>query len=358
MEIGEKMSYFIQSGDSFFPAASKEALLEGLPSGNYTIEQSMTGLFFKRIESFQPLDKVYGSLNTWAERTLQTFEDREVSTGILLSGEKGSGKSLLGRLISLKAHNKSIPTVIVNAPFEGAALLKLFGELTQPVIVFFDEFDKVYSDLDLQESVLSLLDGISGTKHLFIITCNDLYRLSRFLLNRPGRIFYFIEFNGIEESFIREYCKDNLNNKSEIDNIVKISKIFEKFNFDMLKSLVEEMNRYNESALKAIELLNITPSHQNNVEYKVSITDKDNNEYINYPNEWDGFPLEEEKFDMRIMRTDDKEKKEWLEIMFLDSDLNNFDTSNKVFTYINKQGFILTFKISEQKHTNWMSALY
>ena len=352
------MSYFMQQGDKFFPAASKEALLEGLPPGNYSIEQSMTGLYFKRIESFQPLTKVYGSLNGYADRTLQTFEHRTVSTGILLSGEKGSGKSLLGRLISLKAHDKSIPTVVINVPYDGSMLMSLLGELTQPVVVFFDEFEKVYDETKIQESVLSLLDGTLGTKHLFVITCNDMYRLSSFLINRPGRIFYSIQFNGLEESFIREYCEDTLNDKSEIESIVKISKIFEKFNFDMLKSLVEEMNRYNEPALKAMELLNIAPTSQH-TSYKLSVTDKDNKQYNCYPETFQGFPLEEEKFNMNIIPVEngkEDDDAEYTLVTFLDSDLRNFDPSTKTFTYCNSQGYVLTFKSPEKKSYVWSDA--
>jgi ATPase family protein associated with various cellular activities (AAA) len=352
------MSYFVQAGDKFYPAQSKEALLEGLPPGNFAIEQSMSGLYFKRIENFQPLNKVYGHLNTWAERTLQTFEDREVSTGILLSGEKGSGKSLLGRLISLKAHDKDIPTVVINVAIDGALLISLLGELTQPVVVFFDEFEKVYHDKDVQESVLSLLDGTLGTKHLFVITCNDIYRLTNFLINRPGRIFYAIEFNGLEEGFIREYCEDSLNNKSEIDNIIKLSKIFEKFNFDMLKSLVEEMNRYNESALKAVELLNIVPNKQY-VKYNLAITDNKGKEYKTYPEQWSGFPLENDRFDAQIIvkGDEDDDNATWLELVFLDSDLKNFDPTNRTFTYINDKGYILAFKTPEKKEYTWLDAL-
>ena len=349
------MSYFIQTGDKFFPAESKESLLEGLPPGNFTVEQSMAGLYFRRIEGFQPLGKIYGNLNTWAERTLQTFASRDVSTGILLSGEKGSGKSLLGRLISLKAHEDNIPTVIVNAPFDGSLLTKLFGELTQPVIVFFDEFEKVYNNNELQESILSLLDGTSGTKHLFVITCNEMFRLSRFMLNRPGRIFYFIEFNGIKEDFIREYCEDNLYDKSEIDNVVKVSKIFEQFNFDMLKSLVEEMNRYNESAFKAIELLNIIPSKQN-VSYELALKDKNNKECNVYPEKFQGFPLENEKFDIQKVVTDKDGDTEWKPLIFLDSDLKQFDPSSRTFIYVNKEGYTLTFKTPEKKSMSWSNA--
>jgi hypothetical protein len=346
----------MQSGDKFYPAASKEALLDGLPPGNFIIEASMSGLYFKRVDSFQPNGKVYGNLNVWTERILQTFEDRTVSTGLLLAGEKGSGKSLLGRLISLKANEQKIPTVIINAAFDGSNLESLLGELNQPVVVFFDEFDKIYNDNEKQQSILSLLDGTASHKHLFIITCNETWRLSNYLLNRPGRIFYFIEFNGIKEDFIREYCEDNLNNKSEIDNIINISNIFEKFNFDMLKSLVEEINRYNEPALKAIELLNILPMKERNT-YQLSVTDKEGQDCNSSSSEFVGSPLEENKFHILIQIVDKDGDDDWEEILFLNSNLKKFDPVSKSFIYVNAQGYCLTLKIVQKQSVNWLDAM-
>ena len=350
------MSYLMQSGDKFYPAASKEALLDGLPPGNFVIEASMAGLYFKRVESFQPDGKVYGNLNVWTERILQTFEDRKVSTGILLAGEKGSGKSLLGRMISLKANKQNIPTVLINAAFDGSNLESLLGELNQPVVVFFDEFDKIYNDNDKQQSILSLLDGTASNKHLFIITCNDTWRLSHYLLNRPGRIFYFIEFDGIKEDFIREYCEDNLKNKSEIDNIVNISNIFEKFNFDMLKSLVEEINRYNEPALKAIELLNIIPNKEKNT-YKITVTDSKGKEYKTDSTEFSGTPFEQERFYIEIEIVDKDGEITWKEIDFFISDLKKFDPASKSFIYVNSDGYCLTLKSVQKQTISWLDAM-
>jgi hypothetical protein len=81
------------------------------------------------------------------------------------------------------------------------------------------------------------------------------------MMNRPGRIFYSIDFKGLEVAFIREYCEDRLNNKEYIDKICEISGLFGEFNFDLLKALVEEMNRYNETPQEALEMLNAKPQH-------------------------------------------------------------------------------------------------
>jgi hypothetical protein len=89
--------------------------------------------------------------------------------------------------------------------------------------------------------------------------------------NRPGRIFYAIDFSGLDVDFIREYCEDNLKNKDHIDSVCKASFMFSQFNFDMLKALVEEMNRYGENAHEAMALLNTKPQNSDYTTYDVAV---------------------------------------------------------------------------------------
>jgi hypothetical protein len=50
-------------------------------------------------------------------------------------------------------------------------------------------------------------------------------------------------------------------NKEHINKICEISGLFGEFNFDLLKALVEEMNRYNETPQEALEMLNAKPQN-------------------------------------------------------------------------------------------------
>jgi hypothetical protein len=250
---------FTQNGDLFAPTAGPESLFDSLPIGNYIIVETMSGLMFKRVHDFDAPGRMYGKITDRAERILNTFMDRPRTTGVLLSGEKGSGKSQLARNISHAGYAMDIPTIIVNAPFFGDGFNNLLASITQPAIVLMDEFEKVYSQDEIQEQVLTLLDGMMTSKKLFVLTVNNKYRVNEHMKNRPGRIFYALEFDGLEPEFIREYCEDNLNDKDEIENVLKISALFKAFNFDMLKAMVEEMNRYKESAFDVIEMLNAKP---------------------------------------------------------------------------------------------------
>lgn len=266
------MSYYLKSGNTFRVSSKAQMdLHESLPVGNYVIKFSPEiGYFLEQIEDFKKPTKMYGDVFRNTDRILNTFKDRNGSTGVLLCGEKGSGKSLLAKNVAMDATIHGIPTLIINAPFYGDAFNGFIQHIEQPCIVLLDEYEKVY-DTDTQPQMLTLLDGIYPSKKLFILTVNDKWRVDQHMRNRPGRIFYIIDYSGLDEIFIREYCEDTLKNKTEINKIVQISHTFDKFNFDMLKALVEEMNRYGESVVDAIKILNVKAEFANAVEYAVEI---------------------------------------------------------------------------------------
>jgi len=248
------MSYFLKSGISF-RVTSKEAmdLHDQLPAGNFTIKENpMSGeLYLEQIDSFEIKGKRYGDLDKNTARIFNTFMDRSASTGVMLTGEKGSGKSLLAKALSIHAADNGHPTIVINNAWTGDKFNALIQAIEQPCVVLFDEFEKVY-DAQEQEAMLTLLDGVFPSKKLFVITCNDKWRVDSHMRNRPGRIYYMLDYTGLTQDFIIEYCEDNLKAKEHIDKICSIAMLFNQFNFDMLKALVEEMYRYNESPEEAL----------------------------------------------------------------------------------------------------------
>lgn len=267
------MTYFIKSG-STFRVTSKESmdLHEALPAGNFVVKVDDTGRFFlERVDDFSVPVKVYGNCIKNANRIITTFNDRSGSTGVMLTGEKGSGKTLLSKKISVDLARVGVPTIIVNEQYTGDSFNTLIQSIEQPCVILFDEFEKVY-DAEHQEHILTLLDGVFPTKKLFILTCNDKWRVDTHMRNRPGRIFYMIDFRGLDAGFIAEYCEDSLSNKLHIDRVVSLSGLFSEFNFDMLKALVEEMNRYDEDPAQAMVILNAKPEFDQGTVYTVACT--------------------------------------------------------------------------------------
>jgi hypothetical protein len=264
-------TYYFKTGNivNVEPSDALE-VLDHLPATTYIVKQNVqtNRLYLQTTENFSLPAKVYGNPISRVERIKRTFDDRNRSTGILLAGDKGSGKTLLSKALSISLLQEGIPTIVVNEPWCGQEFNNLIGNIKQPAVVIFDEFDKVYNK-DEQQELLTLLDGTVETKKLFVLTTNSGY-IDEHLLNRPGRIYYKFQYAGIDETFVREYLNDTLNNKSYIDEFVRVSNSFSSFTFDMCQTLVEEMNRYGESPTNAIQDLNIDLTTEN-VEYKVSV---------------------------------------------------------------------------------------
>lgn len=263
------MSHFIRSGNTYRVFAGDALdISENLPAGNYALKFSQfEGFYLETVSEFKLPAKVYGDNPRHAGRIINTFRGREGNTGVMLVGEKGSGKTLLARQIAIES---GLPVIVVSSAYSGENFNSFLSSISQPCIVFLDEFEKMF-DKDAQEKLLTLLDGTYQSKKLFLLTSNNKWRLDDHMKNRPGRIFYLIEFDGLEEEFIREYCEDCLVNKTYISSIIEISKRFDSFNFDLLSSIVEESNRYGEDPKDFMYILNAKPEYAGKMEYRVQV---------------------------------------------------------------------------------------
>jgi len=355
------MTYFLKRGNTY-SVSKKEALdiQEHLPAGNYVIKKNeMTGeLFLESIDKFEIKGKIYGDTARRADRILYAFEDRPSTTGVMLTGEKGSGKTLLAKMLSVKGYSKGIPTIVINAPWCGDQFNAFIQSIEQPVIVVFDEFEKVYDEGE-QEQMLTLLDGVYPTKKLFILTCNDKWRVNQHMRNRPGRIFYSLEYKGLDADFIREYCQDNLKATEHIEKIVGIAGTFDQFNFDMLKALVEEMNRFGETPQEAMEMLNAKPEYGSSSRYtiKLMINGEEVKENNFEDKEWEGNPLNKNvHVNYKVVENAGTEDEEWdwEGVRFTPAELKKIDGNGTKYIFANKDGasLILT-KVKEKTYSYW-----
>lgn len=319
------------------------------------------GYFLETVESgLQIPEKIYGSTERNADRIINTFKRKSSGTGVLLEGLKGSGKTLTTKLISHKLITDGIPTIIVANEFVDDTFIKLIKDINQECVIIFDEFEKVY-EKENQQSLLSLLDGLFNSKKLFLFTVNDTYKLDSFLLNRTGRIHYRFSFKGLEEDFVLEYCQENLNNKSEIQKVLNLVKMYDTFSFDNLQSLVWEMNTYNEAANIAIENLNVedvSSSHQYDIIYmahngkEIKRENRDGRVWhldpfssgsfyvdINYKNNSDS----KEESNQPVESSDNSER----ECEFSFKDIKKCDLSIGQIEYENNEGYYLIIKKQE-----------
>jgi hypothetical protein len=359
------MSYFIRNGNTFSVADEKALDIHDLlPAGNYTVKKDPMGNFYlEMVDVFAQVPKLYGNTTRHANRIINTFLDRDSATGVLLNGEKGSGKSLLAKTISIECNKQNIPTIIINTPWTGDTFNKLIQNIIQPCVILFDEFEKVYPREE-QEAILTLLDGVFPSKKLFILTCNDKYRVDSHMKNRPGRIFYLLDFKGLDQDFIEEYCRDTLHHHLQvhIDRICKIASIFDQFNFDMLKALVEDMNRYNESPDTTLELLNAKPEYSDGTQYDYVIS-YDSQEIRK--GLWRGNPIMPDKnnhsylsFDVKLPIKDEDGDSIYMDVDFEPSDLVEIAPGGEKYVFkipedAKEKEFMLILTKQQQKSFNW-----
>ena len=354
------MPHFLKTGNTYRVSATGAMdIHKSLPAGNYIIKETSTGeLYLEHIGDFEIKGKTYGDHTRNCGRILNTFLSRPSTTGVMLTGEKGSGKSLLAKAVSIEGATQGIPTIVINAPWHGDKFSSFIQSIEQQCIILFDDFEKVY-DSEQQEAILTLLDGVFPSKKLFLLTCNDKWRVDHHMRNRPGRIFYMIDFIGLTVEFIREYCEDNLKNKSHIDKICQISSLFSQFNFDMLKALVEEMNRYDEPPELALKMLNVKPEFdKGGNKFNVDLTvdgipisvDHLNN------NRWAGNPLHQE-IEVTYKNYDEDGDWEWAEESFTPITLKKIADDGSKFIFFNDDGAALTLtKINEKKSMHFYDA--
>lgn len=225
--------------------------------------------------------KLYGTVEQRVARILHTYIDRAnkgLPTGVLLSGEKGSGKTLLANVLM---HKCGLPCLVVSSPFGDTEFLKLLTAGGRKLILF-DEFEKVYKEgkdddgdpiPGSQAGLLSMLDGYYAAQNLVVATLNDPWGVIDAMKNRPSRFFYHYQYVGLDEEFVREYCKDKLKRYSDaaFKELQQAIAPIKKLNFDMLQALVEEMNRFGDTATDALKHLNVGPEYNRGTKYAVAL---------------------------------------------------------------------------------------
>ena len=353
------MTYVIRMGSAYRMMSEQDIeVCEKLPAKNYTVKQNPMSkeYYLEPVDDFVMPKKLYGDTIKKAERILNTFNSRPLSTGVHLDGVKGSGKTLLAKTLSHLAQRDGVASIVINQPFCGDEFNSFVQSIDVPAILIFDEFEKVY-DYQTQNKILTLFDGVYPTKKLFVLTTNDSHSVNSFLKNRPGRIYYSFKFDTLAQEFIEEYCNDNLIDKTQTQSVLKYTSIFSFFNFDMLAAAVEEMNRYSEPLQEVLNYLNIVPENKASETYVVRFTVGNFTKTLekNYrgfsPNSFDYYVTMEDE--LKELKEQDEPLYAFVEKNFAEADyddnkdihfdpskLVSFDATTNVFTYTIERGGI------------------
>lgn len=227
-------------------------------SGIYYIQKDDNANYYfavKSADKFILPKKIYGNVERLAIRVWNTFAVTKKSTGIMLTGNKGSGKTILGEIISNLAIDRGLPVYMITEIDITLELVSYIRNLNH-CVVFLDEFGKNV-DSKTMDQMLTMFSDVNSSCKLFILTENSLDRISIFIKDRPGRIRYHLDFEKLGIDIYEDYLITNPvdpNFKKDLDNLYYKAK---EFSFDILEAIVSEHIRFpNETLEDLLTVLN------------------------------------------------------------------------------------------------------
>ena len=122
----------------------------------------------------------------------------------------------------------------------------------------------------------------------------------------------------------------------------------------MLKALVEEMNRYKETAQEAMRMLNTKPEFGDGGRYKITLIPVGReplNETEQEDSEWEGNPLTQRRgFRFGYDPDPEDDAADWYNMNFSHQDLKKVDGKEGRFVYVNNQGDTLMLTRQRERY--------
>lgn len=243
---------FIKNG-SVLSIADVEETYESMPKGVWLLKRNLSGFFFQEKENFSLPSKIYGDHSIISRWKKSWEHNSSKNMGILLSGIKGSGKTITAQKF---CNEMDVPVIIINEAFVGTEFIDfLSNKEIGEAIVFIDEFEKIYSEQD-QNDILSLMDGLYQTRLIFLLTINK-FNINEYLINRLGRIKYRKHYDSLDSSVVSEVIDDMLVNKQYKESIYDFFDQLGTTTYDILVNMIKEINLFDQDALECAKHLNL-----------------------------------------------------------------------------------------------------
>lgn len=231
--------------------------VELLPVGVYKTKlDQYEQMFLARIDDKFPLPaKIYDVERPFIDRVKTSWTHTTGNMGVLLNGIKGTGKSICAEMI---ANEMNLPVIIVS--FQHKSLISFLNDIQQDVVVFIDEYDKIFERYS--NALLPIMDGVLKSDHriMFLLTSNEV-NLERNMMQRPSRIRYIKTFGDMTLPVIMEVVNDILIHKELYDDTVKFISELPIITMDLVKSIVSEVNIHHESPRAFEDVFNINDSN-------------------------------------------------------------------------------------------------
>lgn len=270
------------AGTSVLPFQQQEgSIVDFVPAAYYKVaSHPFMGYYLERVsENVEIPTQIYGSTLPRVQRIFESYEETVGSLGVGLFGKKGAGKSLLASVVAHHAIiTKGIPVIDVSDSFSTSpAYLEFLNSIDECVIVF-DEFLKHLSKLsgdpaesdqhdrrsqlagtakERQDEMLTFFQGTHNKKRLIMLIDNQTYMLSEFLTDRPGRMRYMYNYEGVEREVVEALAESNGIHGDKVSQLVMYSLKY-RVSFDVINEIIKEWARYPSETLEELTgILNV-----------------------------------------------------------------------------------------------------
>ncbi len=248
-----------QDSDIFRPVSTM-SLTEKLVPGIYIPGADTQGYYLTKYHDKYVFPyKVYGVNKSFIERVNRTFVNTTGNLGVLMNGVKGTGKSVTSELICNDFMEQfNMPVILINERMKG--LIEFLAAIDQDVVVFVDEYEKVFVNEEGRPNsteILTLMDGALKSEHrrLFLFTTNNKY-IDDNLLERPGRIRYVKEFIDLDKATIEEIVDDLLEDKNFKEECITYISKLQKITIDIVKAVITEVNIHGQGPSSFSDIFN------------------------------------------------------------------------------------------------------
>lgn len=248
---------FLKVGDEILFKPSMDGLeyeLEGGKVYNVKYNRYTGNISFQTAPMFTLPSKIYSTAkdDAFVSKVLNKYKTIGSGVlGVMLSGLKGSGKTVTLKQIAIKS---DLPIVLLDREFPEYKFKSLFQGLVHTEVCFvFDEIDKNDSDFEMGD-LLQVLDGMNTVgKKLMLFACNEEKKVSEFLFDRCSRIRYWKRFDKMSEEMIKQVVSDKVEDEEEANKISDF--IYTNFgcvSFDNILSFIDEIVTFPDQNLEEL----------------------------------------------------------------------------------------------------------
>lgn len=197
--------------------------IDHLPPKVYSLRSDDQGVYLETLrEKFTVPDRIYGEPATYVKLITDDYKQAKISSGAVLVGPKGTGKSMVSETVANKLLQQDVPVIYIDRIVPPGLLTDVIREIG-PCCVIFDEFAKLYPASDEsrpdQADLLPLFSDSSLSRVLFLLTENAPNLISEFIQDRPGRVAFWFNFSAPSWSEFKEMAEGHPIHQEVMDYI-------------------------------------------------------------------------------------------------------------------------------------------